>query len=103
MMPLADTFLDCLFFGQVFALFGFAIIAGAGFPILPAPRVDPNLITIQRRLRTAGRSKPRDGRIRTDVRFIRFNPVCSDSLLGCLEVELPATNQLMELAFQSVF
>ena len=84
-------------------MFGFPIISRPGLPILPTFGVDPNVVRIERRLRSGGRSDPLDGRIRTEIQFIRFDPVCGDGLLGCFQVEPPTANQLMELAFQSVF
>ena len=54
-------------------------------------------------LRSGGRIKTRDGRLWTDIQFIRFDPVRCDCLLGCSQVELLVANQFMKLAFEPVF
>jgi hypothetical protein len=95
-------FLNSVFFGQVDALFRFAVIARSWFPVLAAFGVDPDLIGMQERRHGDRWRNLYGGWLRADVGFISIDPVYGDRLLGCLEVELPFANQFMEFALQPV-
>jgi hypothetical protein len=94
-------FLDRFFFGHVLALFGFAIVARPWLPILSASGIHPDVAGCNRSLRHAARRQLRKGRFRANVLFIRFDPIGSDRLLGCREVELSVANQLMKACLRA--
>jgi hypothetical protein len=83
--------LDLFFFRHKLASHGFTIVTRAGFPILSALHIHPDIIGIQRRFHSDGETGREMGGFGL-YNLYGFDPVCGDRPLGCLKIELPAAN-----------